>query len=388
MDIDTQMMLMGLLLAAFVSPVIAGEWRASVVRSLDALVSSCVVIPCSFTHPEGNLPTSRLRGIWHISNQRDQRIYHEDNTLVLDNFKGRTKLLGHLGQSNCTLEIIEIKDHDSGPFCFRIELTPKETGTLEKFSFVEQCVDLKMLPDPPKLKLTHLKPAVQGHPFILTCTVLHTCPSRAPKLTWSRGTADGIAEVNREIHAGNWEMQSILTFIPEDEDDHSDVTCTSTFNGGRTSSETLTLYVKRRENYNHIIIPTVVGIGTAVIFAFFCLFMVKKYKARIAELQSQDGNVWNRLSRLSHRIRSNGPGPSQSEQRRSMWSRFSRRRPQVDMVNQMPGDVNSKSSCSNQKVSKPRFPSPKSQRKSCNDKGFDDGDDYMNTEDLNVYGNL
>ncbi|XP_065813945.1 uncharacterized protein [Labrus bergylta] len=178
--------------------------------------------------------------------------------------------------------------------------------------------------DPPKPKLTHLKSAIQGLPFVLTCTVLHTCPSRAPKLTWSRGTADGIAEVNREIHAGNWEMQSILTFIPEDKDDHSDVTCTSTFNGGRTSSETLTLYVKRRENYNHIIIPTVVGIGTAVIFAFFCLFMVKKYKARIAELQSQDGNVWNRLSRLSHRIRSNGPGPSQSEQRRSIWSRFSR----------------------------------------------------------------
>ncbi|KAM6994530.1 uncharacterized protein LKV04_006888 [Tautogolabrus adspersus] len=435
MDKNKQMMLMGLLLAAFTSSVFAGEWKASVVSSLDALVSSCVVIPCTFTHPEGNLPTSRLRGIWHISNQGEQRVYHEDGSLVLDSFKGRTKLLGHLGQSNCTLEIIDVKDHDNGPFCFRIELTPSSTGTLEKFSFVEECANLKMLPDPPKPKLTHLKSAIQGLPFILTCTVAHTCPSHVPKLTWSRGTADVIAEVYREIHAGNWEIQSVLTFIPEEKDDHSDVTCTATFNGDSTSSETVTLYVKRRENYNHIIIPTVVGIGTSVIFAFFCLFMVKKYKARIAELQSQDGSVWNRLSRLSRRMHSDGPGPSRPEQRqdnvyfglfislsavaslvtnsvnslslgkhndawpssnlhvqkfaafllvlirskhlflfllkfawflfsfffcrRSMWSRFSRRRPQVDMVNQMPSDVNSKSSCSNQKVSKPRFPSPK-----------------------------
>ncbi|XP_060906811.1 myelin-associated glycoprotein-like [Labrus mixtus] len=303
MDKDRKMIMFGLLLAAFVSPVFAGEWKASVVKSLDALVSSCVVIPCSFTHPEGNLPTSRLRGIWHISDQRDRCIYHYDDTLVLDNFKGRTKLLGHLGQSNCTLEIIEIKDHDSGPFCFRIELTKTETVAPEKFSFVEECVDLKMLPDPPKPKLTQLKSAVQGLPSVLTCTVPHTCPSRAPKLTWNKGIADGIIEVHREIHAGNWEMQSILTFIPEDKDDHSEVICTSTFNGGRTSSETLKLYVKRTENYSYVIIPTVAAIGTALIFAVFIIFIVKKYKSRIVELQSQEGSMWNRLSRLSRRVR-------------------------------------------------------------------------------------
>ncbi|KAM6995337.1 myelin-associated glycoprotein-like [Tautogolabrus adspersus] len=301
MDKDRKMMMFGLLLAAFTSSVFAGEWKASVVSSLDALVSSCVVIPCSFTHPEGILPTSKLRGIWHISNQKEQRVYHEDGSQVLDSFKGRTKLLGHLGQNNCTLEIIDIKDHDNGPFCFRIELTPSSTGTLEKFSFVEECANLKMLPDPLKPKLTHLKSAIQGLPFMVTCTVAHTCPSHVPKLTWSRGTADGIVELHREIHAGNWEIQSVLTFIPEEKDDHSDVTCTATFNGGRTSSETVKLYVKRTENYNHIIIPTVAAIGTALIFAVFIIFMVKKYKNRIAELQAQEGSMWNRLSRLSRR---------------------------------------------------------------------------------------
>ncbi|XP_070768739.1 myeloid cell surface antigen CD33-like [Enoplosus armatus] len=303
MDKERKMMIICLLLAAISRPVFSGEWRANVVKNLEALVTSCVVVPCTFTHPKENLPSSRLRGIWHLSKDREQRIYHEDRSKILDNFKDRTRLLGHLGQNNCTLEIIEIKDHDNGPFCFRVELarTETDTPTTDKFSFVEDCVDLKMLPDPPKPTLTHPKTAIQDHPYTVTCSVTHTCPTHVPKLTWSRGTADGIIEVHREIYLGKWEAQSILTFTPEEKDDHSEVTCTSQFNGQRTSAATLTLYVKRTENYNHIIIPSVVGIGTAVIFAVFCIFMVKKYKKRIAQLQSQEGSVWNRLSRLSRR---------------------------------------------------------------------------------------
>lgn len=33
-----------------------------------------------------------------------------------------------------------------------------------------------------------------------------------------------------------------------------------------------------KQNYNYIIIPTVVAIGTAAVFGVFCFFMVKKYK--------------------------------------------------------------------------------------------------------------
>lgn len=72
--------------------------------------------------------------------------YHDDSTKILDSFKGRTRLLGKLGQNNCTLEIVEVKDHDNGPFCFRIELVRQDTNqpTKEKFSFVEKCADVIM----------------------------------------------------------------------------------------------------------------------------------------------------------------------------------------------------------------------------------------------------
>ncbi|XP_039661400.1 myelin-associated glycoprotein-like [Perca fluviatilis] len=388
---DRKMRIFCLFLTAIISPVITEEWRANVVKELDALVTSCVVVPCSFTHPNEKLPTSRLRGIWHRSTDRNQRIYFEDSTQVLENFRGRTKLLGHLGQNNCSLEITNIKDHDNGPFCFRLELarTETDTSTVDKFSFVESCVTFTMLPDPPNPTLSQPKTAIQDRPYTITCSVRHTCPSHVPKLTWSRGTADEVIEVHKETGFGYWEAQSILTIIPEEKDDHSDVTCTAQFNGQKTSSATLKLYVKRTENYNHIIIPTVAVIGTAVIFAVFCIFMVKRYKKRIAELQSGDGSMWNRLSRLSRRIRSDGPGPSRSDQRRSMWSRFSRR-PKGETVDwgHTPKNLNSKS-CADQKASKARFPSPKSQPKSCNyQEDLADGDDYMNTADLNIYGNI
>lgn len=125
----------------------AEEWKATVVKSLEALVSSCVVVPCSFTYPKEYLPSSRLRGIWHVSKERDQCVYHPDSTKVLDNFKGRTRLFGQLSESNCTLEMTRVTGHDNGPFCFRIELarTATDTSTPDKYSFVEDCVELKML---------------------------------------------------------------------------------------------------------------------------------------------------------------------------------------------------------------------------------------------------
>ncbi|XP_038568401.1 Schwann cell myelin protein-like [Micropterus salmoides] len=289
---DRKMMIFCLLLAAISSPVFSEEWKATVVKQLEVLVSSCVVVPCSFTHPKENLPASKLRKIWHSSKGRDQRIYHEDSTEISENFRGRTRLLEEKSASNCTLEITEIKDHDNGPFCFRIELarTPGDTSTIDKFSFVEDCVEFTMLNEPPKPTLIHPKTAIQDRPYTVMCSVIHTCPSNVPKLTWSRATTDtDVIEVHRQIYVGYWETLSILTFIPEEKDDHREVTCTSQFYGPKTSYSTLTLDVKCTETFNHIIIPTAVGIGTAVIFALFCIFMVKKYKNRIAELQQQEG---------------------------------------------------------------------------------------------------
>lgn len=351
-------------LIALISAVYSEEWKASVVNQMDALVSSCVVVPCSFSHPKGNVPTSRLRGKWHRNRDKEQLIFSEDPTTVLENFRGRTRLLGELGKGNCTLEMTSVKDHDNGPFCFRIELAQKETdtNTKDKFSFVEECVTLNMLSEPVKPTMTYKK-AIQGHPFTIACSVTHTCPTAWPQIKWSRGSTDDVTEHRRNIYEGLWELNSILTFIPQEKDDHQEITCTALFNGAKTSDTKMTLYVKRYENYNYIIIPTVVALGSAAIFGGLCLFMVKKYKRRIAELQSQDGTMFNRLSRLSRRIRGARPRESHSDPR-------------------------PENNCAIEKFSKARFPSPKSKPKSHTYNKDDMDDDYMNNADMNVYGNL
>uniref|UniRef100_I3K7Q3 Ig-like domain-containing protein n=2 Tax=Oreochromis niloticus TaxID=8128 RepID=I3K7Q3_ORENI len=301
MDNETKFMITCMLFAAICSSASSDEWKATVVKSIDALVTSCVVLPCSFSHTGGNLPSSRLRGIWHEKDGTKRNIYHEDPTLIKDNFKDRTKMLGELSQNNCTLEITDVKVHDNGPFCFRVELVRTENNdpTKDKFSFVEDCVELNMLTEPPKPTVIKLQTATKGEPYTVTCSVIHTCPTHVPKLTWNHDSAK-VTVHHKDIKQGNWETQSILTFIPE-EDDNREITCTAEFNGGLKSSFTFTLHVKRIENYNHIIIPAVVGIGTALLFGIPCILMANKYKNRIAELQNQEGTMWNRLSRLSRR---------------------------------------------------------------------------------------
>ncbi|XP_024124043.1 myelin-associated glycoprotein isoform X2 [Oryzias melastigma] len=275
-----------LLLAALFSSAVSDDWKASVTKNLDALVTSCVVVPCSFSHPGNPLPSSKLRGIWHISNRRDKVIYSEDKSKILDAYKDRTTILGQLVGAES-----------------------------QKFSFVEDCVDLKMQHSPPEIKLTQSRAAFEGKAFTATCSVRHTCPSFRPKLSWSRGNADQIFEKHEEISPGIWVMESVLTFVPEEKDDHSQLICTAVFHGRQTTTKTLHLYLKRAANYKNIIIPIVVLVVTAGVIGLVSGLIIKKYKKRIMELQSQEGSVWNRMSRFSRRFRSNAPPPSQTNRR-------------------------------------------------------------------------
>lgn len=115
------------------------------VTDLEALVTSCVVIPCSFTTPAEHLSSSSLKGIWYRSKKPKEVVYDEDKTRVAESFRGRTRLLGQLSQKNCTLEILEIKEHDSGRYCFVIIQPEGETDASpsDKPSTTDYCVSLK-----------------------------------------------------------------------------------------------------------------------------------------------------------------------------------------------------------------------------------------------------
>ncbi|XP_037402688.1 sialic acid-binding Ig-like lectin 14 [Pygocentrus nattereri] len=291
-----------LCLQVIFATVLSDVWKAEVVSELKALVSSCVVLPCKFQYPGKPLPDSRIRGIWHKQDKHDQRLYHEDPIEIADNFKGRTRLLGHLGEKNCTLEIDEVRNHDHGPFCFRAEIP-----TIEKYSFVESCVALSMMPAPEKPKLEQMKTLEDGVPATFKCSIRHTCPSHPPTITWSRSNSEATWS-NRDILHGNWEMESLLIFIPTEKDDFTDLTCTVSFHGGLQSSVSSLMLVKRKSswacqtgerpaqskaNFLHIIIPVVAVLGTSLLFGGVFYIMCKKYRRQIQDLQSRNASVYN-----------------------------------------------------------------------------------------------
>ncbi|KAI4904648.1 hypothetical protein NFI96_019433 [Prochilodus magdalenae] len=281
--------------------VLSDVWKAEVVDKMNVLVTSCVVVPCTFNYPGTPLPDSRIRGIWHKENKKEI-IYHADQIEVVDSFKGRTKLVGRLGKKNCTLEIDSVTDHDNGPFCFRAEIP-----SLDKYSFVEECVDIFMMWDPEKPRVEIKQTLEEGAVATVKCTVRHTCPSYPPTITWSHFNSEASVS-NRDSLHGVWEVDSLLTFIPNKEDNLKDLTCTVTFHGGKSSAVTTRLHVTGKANYFHIIIPVATVVGIALLFGGVCYFMRKKYKREIQELQSRNDNgIWSRMSRMSRRFRSVGP---------------------------------------------------------------------------------
>uniref|UniRef100_A0AAY5EQ32 Ig-like domain-containing protein n=1 Tax=Electrophorus electricus TaxID=8005 RepID=A0AAY5EQ32_ELEEL len=228
--------------------VLSDVWKAEVVSEIEALVTSCVVIPCKFQYPGTQLPDSRVRGIWHKQKNQREIIYHEDSTNVVENFKGRTKLLGSLGQKNCTLEIDDIRNHDNGPFCFRAEIP-----TIDKYSFEEKCVSLSMLEPVLEQKKMYF---VEGQHALFKCSVRHTCPSHPPKLTWSRSEGE-VHYSHNKIHEGTWQVEALLSFTTKEQDHNTEIRCKAVFHGNKETESKFEMFVKgkaRKALYLSIII--------------------------------------------------------------------------------------------------------------------------------------
>uniref|UniRef100_A0A8C1XD93 Ig-like domain-containing protein n=1 Tax=Cyprinus carpio TaxID=7962 RepID=A0A8C1XD93_CYPCA len=270
----------------------ADVWKVQVESEMEALVSSCVVLPCSFKYPAQQQPSDRIRAIWHMKDNWDDIIFHEDSTRVKDSFKRRTRLIGSLGASNCSLEIDEVKNHDNGPYCFRVEL---DTSVNDKYSFVDNCVPIKMIEQASKPELQAEQSVQEGQPTVFKCSVQHTCPSHQPTLSWSH---PGKAIMSyKDIGHGNWEAESLLIFTPTKEDDYTSITCTVKHHGNIKGEITAThpIFVKEQATFSHIIIPVISGLGAALLVGLLCFFIVKRYKFRsvAGSNRSSGGNIWN-----------------------------------------------------------------------------------------------
>uniref|UniRef100_A0A9J8APD8 Ig-like domain-containing protein n=1 Tax=Cyprinus carpio carpio TaxID=630221 RepID=A0A9J8APD8_CYPCA len=211
------------------------DYMADVIPKITALPRSCVVIPCSFKMEKY---VARLRVLWVT--EGGGYMFHTDPVDVLDNFKGRTRLLGNPDEQNCTVEMDNVQTNDNGSFCFRAE-----KGN-EKYSFYNSCVFIIMQASPDKPVMSSLPEDIEPRtPIAIKCSVNHTCSSHPPQITWSVPTSQESIS-HSHMGGGVWETVSAVTFIPTGYEERDEIVCTANFWGGRTQENTAFLNIRSK----------------------------------------------------------------------------------------------------------------------------------------------
>ncbi|XP_073674446.1 Schwann cell myelin protein-like [Garra rufa] len=352
------------------------QYVADVLPKITALPRSCVVIPCSFKMEEEYV--TRLRVLWVT--KKGGYMFHTDPVDVLDNFKGRTRLLGNPDEHDCTVEIDNVQTHDNGPFCFRAE---REN---ERYSFNNSCVFIIMRASPDKPVMSSLPEDIEpGTRVTVKCSVNHTCSSHPPQIIWSIPTARETVSHNH-MGGGVWETVSAVTFVPTGYEEKDEIVCTANFWGGKTQENTAFLSIRRvqRVGFEPYII------ASSLVFILICalggVFIYKRrHKQPPQDMQGSltqskpRRSVWNRFSsrfsipegrapwnnwgnRSDTRYTEDVPGRQpRPEQRRSIWSRFSRHQSPRTNTN-LRAEYKENNICTvsgNKPFSKPHMPSPK-----------------------------
>ncbi|KAK2910388.1 uncharacterized protein [Channa argus] len=376
----------------YVKPADEIDVEEGVPHSLDAdvpsrfsgLTESCVVIPCSF-QPQADVILER--GIWFRKN--GDIVFHNGRSHVINHFKDRTRMLGDLSEGNCSLEIDNIKPFDNGPFCFRAE------NDMVKYRFNNSCVFIVMKASPEKPVMTSVPAEVDaGSTLIVSCSVKHTCPSHPPVFSWS--VQNLTSEVmHTQMTQGLWETTSTITFIVPAGDGVKNLNCTATFWRNKEQVSAVKLNVKGSLMYqmtSSLPVGIPVSIVVLIIIIIAAWFGVSIYRKRNHTDDSltppprpeKRRSLWDRLSR---RYPDNRERPPRPEKRRSIWSRFSisaedgrvgwknERKPrqsfwsrfsrrQDHAANLSVGYLNNTVTVDyDNQISKPRFPSPKKNRK-------------------------
>ncbi|XP_034017829.1 myelin-associated glycoprotein-like isoform X2 [Thalassophryne amazonica] len=208
-------------------------WTATVPSSIKGLPGSCVVIPCIFSYPEPQNPVTHFSGIWmdHM-----KFIYHPVGSQMMQEYSGRTELLGDPTVKNCSLKIDPLQLSDTGPFYFRVEI-----GDHDKYSYKESAVSIAMIDDLNPIRFSVDKEVVMGRLVTASCTVTHSCPTSPPVFTWNHPGKHKFH--SQQLEGGQWEATSLLTFDPTRADHHMLLQCDVTYKGGRhqQSSKVLTV---------------------------------------------------------------------------------------------------------------------------------------------------
>ncbi|XP_061572558.1 sialic acid-binding Ig-like lectin 13 isoform X2 [Cololabis saira] len=213
----------------------ASSWTARIPSSVTGLLGSCVVIPCSFNYPDPQKTHPEFTGIW--VNDADGYIFHPQGSPMLQQYRGRTKLVGNIRDKNCSLKIERLQESDSGSFFFRIEIKDYNS-----FSYKDQKVTISVKSEPNPIQLLVKEEIKENQTAHASCSVSHCCPAAPPVFSWSRSGEETF--LSQEVVDGQWSAQSILTFQLTHHDHNKPLECTVTYMGGKQQRLSKTIKVR------------------------------------------------------------------------------------------------------------------------------------------------
>ncbi|KAM9310677.1 myelin-associated glycoprotein [Pholidichthys leucotaenia] len=211
----------------------ASSWTIDVPSTVNGLLGSCVVIPCSYNHPSRGF--TKLRGIWY--HETDKIIYHQETSRINQQYRGRTNLLGDLGQNNCSLKIDRLNPSDTGPFYFRIEIEQHDS-----YSYKEKKISISIADQPPTVGFSVKEEIKTGENVSASCSVIYSCPASPPVFTWSHSGVNHIQA--QPLEHGQWKVTSTLIFQPTHMDQNKTLRCNIAITGIKPQEASQILKVK------------------------------------------------------------------------------------------------------------------------------------------------
>uniref|UniRef100_A0A3P9C5C8 Ig-like domain-containing protein n=1 Tax=Maylandia zebra TaxID=106582 RepID=A0A3P9C5C8_9CICH len=248
----------------------ASSWTAAVSSSVKGLLGSCVVIPCSYNYPDPKTNTTSFTGIWY--NDNDQVVYHSDASQTPGQFRNRTKLLGDLSKKNCSLMIDDLQQSDVGPLYFRIEIKG-----YDQYSYKNNKVSISVSqPD-----LSVQEEVKEGENVSASCSVFHSCPTYPPSFIWSHFGEQ--QNQTQQLHEGQWNSTSTLTFRPNRSDHNKPLKCRVTYHRGLHLETSKILQVKCKyttDLWSSLIVPHKKGFNSSLLFENKQILLMIKYDLR------------------------------------------------------------------------------------------------------------
>ncbi|XP_073426004.1 uncharacterized protein [Dendrobates tinctorius] len=243
------------------------DWNFRFPRTIKALRGSCLVIPCTLTHPT---EVNDFNLLWFFgTSTRDIVVYNNKSRDKVDRgYKGRTSLV-QMRRRSCSLRINNVQNEG--------QYYPGISRVLNACNLDGRVCTVSVSDFPLKPVIKGAETLIEGTKVNITCAVNHTCVSSPPTLTWNMQNYQAITQfINRS--QGNWEVKSAMLYSPSLKDNNRSLECNAAFQNGPKSMQSVTLHIEASAGPSVPVITIIALAGVA--FLLLLLLLVFFYKRK------------------------------------------------------------------------------------------------------------